>query len=92
MKVFCCPQPVYITNSSVKMAQANTLVLPLIQPSWAATVERTLQAQRAAQTAQADPQRPLQAAAVWEEGGRYLKPETVCSLAYQSCVSLQEWE
>lgn len=38
-------------NSGITTAQANTLVLTLIQPTWAATVERTSQAQRAAQTA-----------------------------------------
>lgn len=42
MQVFCCPQPVYITKSRVKKAQAGILVLPLIQPSWAATEERIL--------------------------------------------------
>lgn len=38
-------------NSGVTTAQASTLAPALIQPTWAAAVERTSQAQRAAQAA-----------------------------------------
>lgn len=71
MQVFCCPQFVYIANSSVKTAQAKHSCATFNPAKLGSNSREDIGYCR---------HRSPQAAAGWEVGDRYLKSQAVCSL------------